>query len=95
MIVHLWWWIERFTGASNTSGVAYGMWSGFGSDLTEFLMLGGIIQIFRAHNCHVRGCWRVGKYQLGPYKVCKHHNPGIPKGDITYDHIVKEHKRVY
>jgi len=44
----------HWTGSDNTSGQIYGFWSGFGSDLTEFLtVVGGFwIMIKRAHEHH-------------------------------------------
>lgn len=87
VIVHLWWWIQRVTGGSNVSGVAYGEWSGFLSDISEFLILGGVIGLYRKHNCHVKGCPRIGKHPVGQYVVCKKHHPGTPQGDITPQHI--------
>lgn len=93
-LVHLWWHLQHFIGADNVSGAAYGFWSGFGSDLGEVAIIGGVIQLVRHHNCHVKGCPRVGKFQVEgtPYKVCKLHHPGTPEGDITYLHIVKAYK---
>jgi hypothetical protein len=35
-------WLEVHTGMDNDSGLYYGFWSGFGSDLTEFGVIGVI-----------------------------------------------------
>jgi hypothetical protein len=54
----------------------YGFWSGFGGAIPDFLILGGLITLFRHHNCHVKGCPRIGKVVDGtPYKACHVHHP--------------------
>ncbi len=101
-LVHFWWWFQNFTGTnitpaqvSNGGSHQYNFWSGFGSDISELLILGGIIQLYRKHNCHVKGCWRVGKYPVEgtPYIVCKKHHPATPSGDITMAHIKFLHRK--
>jgi hypothetical protein len=69
-------WFMHFTGADNVSGPAYGFWSGFGSDLSEFAGLGIVYRILK---CHENGCWRFGKHHFdnGKYKYCKKHHPEI------------------
>jgi len=76
---HLWWWVEVHTGTVNESGAYYGFWSGFGSDLGELTILGGVIQIARHANCHSKGCWRIAKHPVEgtPYKVCRKCHPTI------------------
>ena len=57
-------WLQVHTGTVNEPGPYYGFWSGFGSDLEEFGILGavgaGIYSLVRKYNCHEPGCWRVG-----------------------------------
>ena len=74
-------WLSRLLGLDNGSGPAYLFWSGFGSDLSEIAGLGTIAWIFyRHHNCHVRGCWRIGRLPLEGYVVCGRHHPrGAPE----------------
>lgn len=36
---------------------AYNFWSGFGSDIAELAIIGGVWKLV---NCHEPGCWRVG-----------------------------------
>ena len=59
-------WLAVHTGTVNESGPYYGFWSGFGSDLTEFGIIGvistGIYQLVKRYNCHEPGCWRVGTH---------------------------------
>jgi hypothetical protein len=51
----LWWWIEVHTGTVNEPGPYYGFWSGFGSDLGEYTIAGGIVtglvQTYRRNKC--------------------------------------------
>ena len=69
---HLWWWIEIHTGTVQESGPYYGFFSGFGSDLGEVALIGGIVALVRHHNCHNHGCWRLGKHTTPDgYKLCK------------------------
>ena len=50
MFAHLWYWIEVHTGTVNESGPYYGFWSGFGSDIAEVALIGGLIHMARARN---------------------------------------------
>lgn len=69
-------WFLRYTGADAESGTWYGFWSGFGGSIPDFLILGSIITVYRHHNCHVRGCLRLGKPVEGtPYVACPTHHP--------------------
>jgi hypothetical protein len=81
-------------GLDNASGPLYLFWSGFFGDMTIF---GAVIFYYRHNNCHVKNCPRIGKHSIDgtPFKVCKRHHPDIPKGDISYLHIVKAHKQAY
>lgn len=94
-LVHLWWWFQYFTGTDNTSGRPYGFWSGFGSDIAELAIVGGLVRMARTHNCHVHWCPRIGKHEVKgtPYKVCRRHHPDMPQGQVTYLHVVKAHKK--
>lgn len=66
-----------FFGLTNASGRAYAFWSGIGSDIGELTIIGGLVAIYRKHNCHARGCWRVGRLAVAgtPYVVCHRHHP--------------------
>ncbi len=83
-------WFLHITGADNTSGVWYGFWSGFGSDLLEFTIVG---TVWRKLNCHIKGCYRIGLHKVEgtPYITCKRHHPGIYVNSITAKHIKAEH----
>jgi hypothetical protein len=72
--------ISQLTGTSSSSSRAYNFWSGFGSDIAEVAILGGIIQMYRRHNCHVYRCWRISHHPIpgSPYVCCKKHHPEVP-----------------
>jgi hypothetical protein len=45
--------------------------------LADITLFGGAYAILRRHNCHVKGCLRVGRLQVPgtPYIVCHRHHP--------------------
>ena len=59
-------WLAVHTGTVNEPGPYYAFWSGFGSDLAEFGLIGavatGVYQLVKKYNCHHPGCWRVGNH---------------------------------
>lgn len=67
----------NWTGSNNTSGNQYGFWSGFGSDLTEFVIVGGAVGLYKHHNCAVPRCPRFARKHWTvagtPLKTCHHH----------------------
>lgn len=75
----MWSWFLHVTGSDNTAGTWYGFWSGFGSDLGELAIVGGLIGIIRHRNCAIRRCWRLGRHQVTvngtPHQVCRTHHP--------------------
>lgn len=62
--------LAHILGIDNVSGYWYGFWSGFGSDIGE-------LAIVRRHNCHVKGCPRVGRHPIAgtTWTVCRKHHP--------------------
>lgn len=71
-------------------------WSGFGSCLSEFPLLIGIIMGYKRLTCHVdhpRFCWRLGVHRVAgtPYRACKKHHPAVPDR-ITAAHIAEAHE---
>jgi hypothetical protein len=97
-----WWWCEVHFGMVNEPGPYYGFWSGFGSDLGEYVIVGGVAQIawhqYMMHNCHDPegflpwGCWRIGRHDAagGMYKLCWKHHPDIGQR-LTRDLIHRHH----
>jgi len=70
-------WLAVHTGTVNEPGPYYGFWSGFGSDIGEIAIIGGMASIYRKHNCHVRGCWRIARHPVAgtDFIVCRRHHP--------------------
>ena len=94
-----WWhalqhWLAVHTGTVNESGPYYGFWSGFGSDIGEVAIIGGVIQLYRKHNCHVRGCLRIAhhEYTMGGvvYHLCRKHHPATPN-ELQHAETFLEH----
>jgi hypothetical protein len=88
-------WFLRYTGADAESGTWYGFWSGFGGAIPDFLILGSIITVYRHHNCHVKGCLRLGKPVEGtPYLACPAHHPAHEgdKRSVSEEVIKLAHK---
>jgi hypothetical protein len=92
-------WLGVHTGTLNESGPYYGFWSGFGSDLAEFGILGaiatGIYQLVKKYNCHEPGCWRVGTYEAagGQFLLCYRHHPDFRGTKPSHDLIVRLHQQ--
>ncbi|MBO0841972.1 MAG: hypothetical protein J2O46_02215 [Nocardioides sp.] len=69
----------------------YNFWSGMGADLGELVFVGGAVAMYRKHECHVKGCHRLGRQKINgkEWVVChKHH----PDGHATVEKI-NEHVR--
>ena len=91
-----WHWFEVHSGTVNESGPYYGFWSGFGSDLGEATIVVGIVATWRHHNCHVKGCARLGRKVDGtPYLACPKHHPDHKgyKRNVTLEELHVAHKR--
>lgn len=87
-------WLAVHTGTINEPGPYYGFWSGFGSDIGEIALLGALVGIYRKHNCHVKGCWRISRHRVEgtPWTVCRKHHPGIANGAPTAAQVAADHK---
>ena len=69
-------WLAIHTGTLNEPGPYYGFFSGFGSDLSELALLGGVVGLLRKYNCEVHGCWRLGRHTTAAgHAVCRRHHP--------------------
>jgi hypothetical protein len=80
-------------GITDSSGAWYAFWSGFGSDITMFVGFGAVAwSFYRRHNCHVKGCWRVGRHAVDgtSHVVCKHHHP---EGEPSHEDVIRAHRR--
>jgi len=67
-------WLSHFLGMDNLSGAHYGFWSGAGSDISELAILGFVYGMVRKHNCHSRGCWRIGRHLVDGTPWCNRHH---------------------
>jgi len=91
-------WLQVHTGIANESGPYYGFWSGFGSDLTEFGVIGAIAtavyQLVKKYNCHEPGCWRVGNHPAadGQFSLCYLHHPDYQGKKPTRELIHRLHQ---
>ena len=91
-------WLQVHTGTINEPGPYYGFWSGFGSDLEEFGILGAIgaavYQLVKKYNCHEPGCWRVGQHPAagGQFLLCYRHHPDYQGRKPTHELIERLHR---
>ena len=91
-------WLAVHTGTVNEPGPYYGFWSGFGSDLAEFGIIGaistGIYQLVKRYNCHEPGCWRVGTHPAagGQFSLCYRHHPDFQGRKPTHEMIARLHR---
>ena len=80
--------IAHLLGIDNESGPWYAFWSGFGSDLGEIAIMGSLLALVRRHNCHVKGCPRLGRHPVAgtTWTVCRRHHPdGHPSAQDVQD----------
>lgn len=84
-------WLGHLLGLDNLSGPWYGFWSGFGSDLAEITLIGALLGLLRKNNCHVHGCWRIGRHPVEgtTYTVCRKHHPDPP---LSAEHVAQRHR---
>ena len=84
--------LAHIFGLDSGSGYWYLWWSGLGSDIAEVAIIGGLITLARKHNCHVKGCWKVGRQQVQGTTliVCRAHHPD---GKPTHADVLDAHYR--
>ena len=73
--------LMHFFGLDNLSGPQYGFWSGVGSDISELAIVGAVLGAYRKHNCHAKGCWRVGRHSVDGTPWCDRHHQAARGGD--------------
>lgn len=71
MIASFWWLLHPM------NGKGYAWWSGAGSDLGEVTIIGGMVMIYRKHECHLDGCHRLAwhPHPRHGHPVCRKHFP--------------------
>lgn len=91
-------WLAVHTGTVNEPGPYYGFWSGFGSDIAEFGIIGAIAtaayQLIKKFNCHQPGCWRVGNHEAagGQFFLCWRHHPDYQGKKPSAEVIARLHR---
>jgi hypothetical protein len=100
-------WLAEWTGTNSTydtfSTHVYNFVSGFGSDLGEVALIGGVYHLFAVSRCHqggegFRGCRKHGKYDFfdpttnTTYKLCSKHHPSAHK-HLSLARIAEIHKK--
>lgn len=84
---HLQHWLAVHTGTVNEAGPYYGFWSGFGSDIGEIALLGGVFSLFRHQNCGVKHCWRLSRHEYKmdgiTHRLCRKHHPAHSGSPVT------------
>ena len=92
-------WLRVHAGISDLAGPYYGFWSGIGSDIAEFSLVGaaftGVYQVTRKFNCHQRRCWRVGTHEAadGQFLLCARHHPDYHGKKPTRELIEQLHRQ--
>jgi hypothetical protein len=81
-------WLSHWLGLDDASGPIYSFYSGVGADLSELAVIGGLVGMYRRHNCHVHRCWRVGRHPVAvdgtTWTVCRRHHPAdAPTADAV------------
>ena len=64
--------------------------------LADITLLGGAYAILRRHNCHVKGCPRIGRHPVDgtDYVVCRKHHPDESPSAAQVLAAHAEHKRL-
>ncbi|MEZ0089919.1 hypothetical protein [Streptacidiphilus sp. EB129] len=81
--------LAHWLGLDNASGPPYLWWSGAGADLGELAIIGGLVSIYRRHNCEVHRCWRLGRHATAAgHMVCRRHHPldRLTSADVVSAH---------
>jgi hypothetical protein len=81
--------ILRWLGLDDPGSPFYLFYSGLGSDLSELAILGGLIAVYRRHNCEVHRCWRLARHATAAgHHVCRRHHPD---GHLTAQSVREAH----
>lgn len=73
----MWQAILHWTGVDTQQSYFYDFWSGIGPVIFGQLpILISLLLYFRHHNCHIKGCWRLGHPDPrgGGFPACKRHH---------------------
>ena len=83
-------WLAHVFGLDNGSGSWYLFWSGAGADLGELAIVGGLISIYRRHNCGVRWCPRLARHDFTDPDTEVPGHPEAVRAGITH-HLCRKH----
>src|SRR4051812_31184431 len=90
-------WLAVHAGILDETGPYYAFWSGIGSDIAEFGIIGAVgtatYQLVKKYNCHQPGCWRVGNHPAagGQFFLCYRHHPDYQGVRPTQEMIARLH----
>jgi len=76
-------WLLHFLGLLPVppgGSAAYNFWSGSGSDFGELTLIGLAYGAYRKHQCHNKGCWRIGRHQVDGTPWCNRHHQRAREG---------------
>lgn len=82
-------WLIGVAPTPQGTSAMYQLWSGFIPALAILSLAGSMWAHFKRLNCHVRRCWRIGRYDVGPYKVCHRHHPDdkVTRSGVDQAHV--------
>ena len=89
----LWRIFQHWTGIDDSTGYAYSFWSGFGSDLSEFAVIGTIAIAYRRHKC--AACPRLalrgthGEVAGTHWRTCHKHTNASDHSRLSDEHAEK------
>jgi hypothetical protein len=89
-------WLNHALG--NDYGLRYGqfsfynMWSGIGGAAPDILLIIGLVTWYIHRTCHIHRCWRPARHQVGTFRVCRRHHPGLD-GKVTIQHVADAHEQ--
>lgn len=87
----IWIHLLQWAGVSSSSSRSYNFWSGLGSDIAEFAILGGLISIYRKHVCHQHGCWRFSRHTSKAGHALCHKHIAMPLDSLDLTPIHSSH----
>ena len=64
--------------ASSSTPWTYQMWSGIIPALTVLTLFGSLGGFYSLHNCHAKGCLRLGKHRIDGTPWCNRHASSVP-----------------
>lgn len=81
-------WLAVHTGTDNEASPYYGFFSGSGADISEAAIFGTVAGVvagaFRKHNCHEKGCPRIGRHTVDGSPWCdKHHQSARDRAELA------------